>query len=162
MSTIVNTISTSGRISASLNSVLVVGDYKIELAAIDGGCRLTVRCGEEVQTMDIPNGADGGTPTLTVSEIEGGHRVTITNPNGGLQSFDVMDGDVGLPGGGTPGQILTKTEDGQEWQDAPEVPEITVDSAVTENGANAVSGAAVAAYVSAEIAKIADYEGVSF
>ena len=46
-------------------------------------------------------GEDGVSPTVTITEITGGHRVTITDaehPSG--QSFDVMDG-TGGGGGGT-------------------------------------------------------------
>lgn len=43
-------------------------------------------------------GEDGYSPTVTVTEIEGGHRVTITDENGD-HVFDVMDGTGG--GGGT-------------------------------------------------------------
>ena len=37
-------------------------------------------------------GEDGVSPTVSVTEIEGGHRVTITDEEG-AKSFDVMDGD---------------------------------------------------------------------
>lgn len=40
------------------------------------------------------NGSDGYSPTVTVTSITGGHRVTITDKNG-TQSFDVMDGEGG-------------------------------------------------------------------
>lgn len=45
-----------------------------------------------------PAGPDGYSPTVTVTEIEGGHRVTITDEDGD-HVFDVMDGQGG--GGGT-------------------------------------------------------------
>lgn len=45
-------------------------------------------------------GADGFSPVVTVTEISGGHRVTITDKNG-AQSFDVMDGTGGTGGGGS-------------------------------------------------------------
>ena len=44
-------------------------------------------------------GADGVSPTVTITEITGGHRVTITDadhPSG--QTFDVMDGTDGQDG----------------------------------------------------------------
>lgn len=42
-------------------------------------------------------GQDGFSPIITITEITGGHRVTITDENG-TQSFDVMDGkDAILP-----------------------------------------------------------------
>lgn len=43
------------------------------------------------------DGADGVSPTLSVAEITGGHRVTITDVNG-TQTFDVMDGRDGQNG----------------------------------------------------------------
>lgn len=45
-----------------------------------------------------PAGSDGYSPTVTVEEITGGHRVTITDAEGD-HVFDVMDGQGG--GGGT-------------------------------------------------------------
>ena len=51
-----------------------------------------------VNTEIRAEGRDGTSPTVTVTDIEGGHRVTITDedhPQG--QTFDVMDGQ----GGGT-------------------------------------------------------------
>ena len=46
---------------------------------------------------DGVNGTDGVSPTLSVSEITGGHRVTITDVNG-TQTFNVMDGQDGQDG----------------------------------------------------------------
>ena len=43
------------------------------------------------------DGADGVSPTLSVAEITGGHRVSITDVNG-TQTFDVMDGADGKDG----------------------------------------------------------------
>lgn len=46
-----------------------------------------------------PQGEQGTSPTVTISEITGGHKVTITDedhPQG--QSFDVMDGESGDSG----------------------------------------------------------------
>ncbi len=39
-------------------------------------------------------GADGFSPSITVTDITGGHRVTVTDA-GGAKSFDVMDGAAG-------------------------------------------------------------------
>lgn len=44
------------------------------------------------------DGKDGFSPTVVVEEIEGGHKVVITDVNG-EQSFDVMDGEDGAGGG---------------------------------------------------------------
>lgn len=40
-----------------------------------------------------PSGEDGYSPTVTVTEIEGGHRVTITDEVGD-HTFDVLDGEA--------------------------------------------------------------------
>lgn len=53
-------------------------------------------------------GQDGFSPTVTVTDITGGHRVTITDATG-AKSIDVMDGAAGQ--NGSPGQ------DGQDGQD---------------------------------------------
>lgn len=42
-------------------------------------------------------GKDGISPTVTVTAIDGGHRVSITDATG-TQTFDVMDGADGQPG----------------------------------------------------------------
>ena len=43
------------------------------------------------------DGADGVSPTVTVTDITGGHRVTITDADG-TKTVDVMDGADGQPG----------------------------------------------------------------
>lgn len=79
-----------------------------------------------------PAGADGISPTISVTDITGGHRVTITDATG-PHSFDVMDGAAGqtgpqgapgqgVPTGGTAGQVLKKASDADydtEWVDEP-------------------------------------------
>ena len=68
-----------------------------------------------------PDGADGVSPEVTIASITGGHSVTITDadhPSG--QTFNVMDGEdgVGIPSGGTTGQVLKKasnTDYDVEW-----------------------------------------------
>lgn len=46
-------------------------------------------------------GADGFSPVVSITEINGGHRVTITDANG-AKTFDVLDGVDGQ--GGSPGK----------------------------------------------------------
>ena len=55
----------------------------------------------ENSTFTVTNGEDGVSPTITVSEITGGHRITITDKNhpSGL-TVDVMDGQDGGDGRG--------------------------------------------------------------
>ncbi len=45
-----------------------------------------------------PAGADGFSPTVSVTDITGGHRVTVTDADG-PHTFDVMDGEDGTVGG---------------------------------------------------------------
>ena len=53
--------------------------------------------------QDGQPGADGYSPTITVTDITGGHRLTITDKNG-TRTVDVMDGEDGQPGqDGDPG-----------------------------------------------------------
>lgn len=47
----------------------------------------------------LVNGKDGVSPTVTVTDIDGGHRVTITDKDG-EKTFDVMDGRDGEGGAG--------------------------------------------------------------
>jgi hypothetical protein len=65
------------------------------------------------------DGKDGVSPTVTVTAITGGHRVTITDATG-TKTFDVMDG-----------------EDGQSAS-------ITVDSALSTTSTNPIQNKAVA------------------
>ena len=45
-------------------------------------------------TAGLFDGEDGFSPTISIEDIEGGHRVSITDVDGSKQ-FDVMDGDSG-------------------------------------------------------------------
>lgn len=49
---------------------------------------------------DGKDGTDGVSPTVAVTDISGGHQVTITDKNGD-KSFNVMDGKDGTGGGDT-------------------------------------------------------------
>ena len=58
-------------------------------------------------TFSVYNGADGSpgtSPTVAVSDITGGHRITITDKEG-TKTVDVMDGSNGDPG--DPGRGIT-------------------------------------------------------
>ena len=82
---------------------------------------------DPILNFGIPQGVagqDGVSPEVTIASITGGHTVTITDedhPTG--QSFNVMDGQdgapgVGVPSGGTTGQVLKKasgTDFDTEW-----------------------------------------------
>lgn len=74
-------------------------------------------------------GDDGFSPVVTVTTITGGHEVSIEDANS-TQTFDVMDGQegapgVGVPSGGTDGQMLVKdgsTDYATKWQNQPTIP----------------------------------------
>ena len=75
--------------------------------------------GTRLSDLEIPEVKDGVSPTVTVTGITGGHRVTITDATG-TKTFDVMDG-----------------EDGQGAS-------ITVDSALSTTSTNPIQNKAVA------------------
>jgi len=96
------------------------------------------------------NGQDGVSPTVAVSTITGGHRVTVTDGSGD-NAFDVLDGidgqdgqdgapGVGIPSGGTDGQMIVKdgsTDYSTKWANQPTVPvqDVQVNgSSVLSNG----------------------------
>ena len=59
---------------------------------------------------DGTDGADGFSPTLVVTTITGGHRITITDKNGS-QTVDVLDGekgDTGATGNGIASVVLNQ------------------------------------------------------
>lgn len=64
-------------------------------ATLEAGSSATASYADGVLTLGIPRGADGDdgySPTVSVTEITGGHEVSITDAQG-TQTFDVMDGD---------------------------------------------------------------------
>ena len=120
------------------------------ISDITGGHRVTFKWTldngtVQTGTMDVMDGADGQdgapgqdgrdglTPVITVDEITGGHRITIT-VGSDTDTIDVMDGvqgpqgptgpsgqdGVGVPEGGTTGQVLKKKSGSDydtEWAD---------------------------------------------
>ena len=85
--------------AASLSGALstgsvVVNDYAISIATIDGGYRLTITRGSEVQTLDIMDGVGiagiektasvGLTDVYTIALTDGSsYEFTVTNGSGG-------------------------------------------------------------------------------
>lgn len=92
--------SLSGALSAGS---VVVNDYTISIAAIDGGHRLTITRGSEVQTLDIMDGVDGvGISGVEKTESIGNVDVyTITMTDGSNYTFTVTNGSGGGGGGGS-------------------------------------------------------------
>ena len=85
------------------------------------GATISITDAQGTTTAGIENGQDGApgqdgvSPDITVTDITGGHRVTITDAQE-TETFDVMDGadgdpGVGVPAGGTAGQVLSKASD---------------------------------------------------
>ena len=78
-------------------AVLERVDERHVLIAVEPGADMIQRVKADIKAIEeqIENGdfGGGGSPTISVQEIEGGHRVTITNADGTVESFDVMDGE---------------------------------------------------------------------
>lgn len=91
----------------------------VSITPITGGHRVSITDKNGDDSFDVMNGSDGATgpsgkdgqdgaagkdgvsPTVEITEITGGHRITITDATG-EHTFDVMDGEDGS-GGGTGG-----------------------------------------------------------
>ncbi len=98
----------------------ITGGHSVTITDADhpGGQTFNVMDGQDGQDgqdgTDGQDGADGVSPAVTVTDITGGHSVTITDADHpGGQSFNVMDGQTGptgpgVPTGGTKGQMLVK------------------------------------------------------
>lgn len=98
----------SGRISAAKTITGYVGagkailnDYVLSVEKIDGGHRLTITRGSEVQTLDIMDGVDGVgisgiEKTATIDNVD---VYTITMTDGSSYTFTVTNGSGG--GGST-------------------------------------------------------------
>ena len=99
--------SLSGALSAGS---VVVTDYTISIVAIDGGHRLTITRGSEVQTMDVLDGVDGVgiagiEKTATIGNVD---EYTITMTDGSSYTFTVTNGSGG-GGGGADVPIASET-----------------------------------------------------
>lgn len=117
-------------------------------------------------------------PTVDVTAIAGGHRMTVTDING-EHTFDVLDGEdgatgpagPGVPTGGTAGQVLTKssaTDYDTAWT-TPDAADLTGTLPVAHGGTGATTaadaltalGAASAADVDPIGTVVSDSESVS-
>ena len=102
--------------AASLSGALstgsvIVNDYTITMQGIDGGHRLTITRGSEVQTMDIMDGVDGVgiagiEKTATIGNID---EYTITMTDGSSYTFTVTNGSGGGGGGSADVPIASDT-----------------------------------------------------
>lgn len=108
----------SGRISAAKTITGYVGagkaflnDYVLSVEKIDGGHRLTITRGSEVQTMDIMDGVDGVgiagiEKTAAIGNID---EYTITMTDGSSYTFTVTNGSGGSGGGSADVPIASET-----------------------------------------------------
>lgn len=90
---------------------VIVNDYTITMQGIDGGHRLTITRGSEVQTMDIMDGVDGVgiagiEKTATIGNID---EYTITMTDGSSYTFTVTNGSGGGGGGSADVPIASDT-----------------------------------------------------
>lgn len=103
----INAAQLSGTLgAASLSGALstgsvIVNDYTITMQGIDGGHRLTITRGSEVQTMDVLDGVDGVgiagiEKTASIGNID---EYTITMTDGSSYTFTVTNGSGGSGGG---------------------------------------------------------------
>ena len=99
--------------AASLTGALsagsvVVNDYMLSMSEIDGGHRLTITRGSEVQTMDIMDGVDGvGISGIEKTESIGNVDIyTITMTDGSSYTFTVTNGS----GGGSSADVPIASE----------------------------------------------------
>ena len=95
-----------------------LANFSVDINTLPAGSQATVAYSEGVMTFGIPEGEqgpegpegpegeqgpegapgeDGYSPTISVQNITGGHRITITDKNGS-QTVDVMDGEQGQTG----------------------------------------------------------------
>lgn len=81
-------------------------------------------------TGAIEDGVNGVSPTITITDITGGHRLTITDINGS-KTVDVMDGTEGAPG--NPGTNATITEATATVDNTVGTPKVSVTLGGTES-----------------------------
>jgi hypothetical protein len=128
----------------------IAGGHRVTITDVLGTKTLDVMDGEDGKNgsdgEDGKNGRDGKdgvSPTLGITSITGGNRVTITDAQG-TKSFDVMDGKDGKDGtggsgsaGDVSGQIETYLA-----QNAQDIAPLTINlggTVYTYNGSTAVT-----------------------
>ena len=101
----INAAQLSGTISTGS---VIVNDYTITMQGIDGGHRLTITRGSEVQTLDIMDGVGiaGIEKTATIDNVD---EYTITMTDGSSYTFTVTNGSGGSGGGSADVPIASET-----------------------------------------------------
>ena len=137
--------------AASLSGALstgsvIVNDYTITMQGIDGGHRLTITRGSEVQTLDIMDGVGiagiektesiGNVDVYTITMTDGSsYTFTVTNGSGGGGSADVPIASDTVAGIIRVGENLKIDENG--------VLSVDTATAVEEDNTRPVTSAAV-------------------
>lgn len=104
-----------------------LSDFKGVVTSVNGQTGdVTISAINGKDGQDGKDGKDGVSPSVTITAITGGYRVTISDATG-TKSFDVMDG-----------------EDGQDGDSA----SITVDSELSETSENPVQNKVIVAELS--------------
>lgn len=149
----INAAQLSGTLgAASLSGALSTGavvfnDYAIAIAPIDGGHRLTITRGSEVQTMDLLDGVGiaGIEKTATIDNVD---EYTITMTDGSSYTFTVTNGtqgETGVPGvdGGYYTPSVTEAGD-LSWtaskSDMPAVEPVNIKGQQGDTGATGPAG----------------------
>lgn len=119
---------TEGEITAQQGINLTAGRWELKLAGVRGDSRITAG---PVQFEVMPFGtSEGELPDITLTQYEQllakigdlDDLVTVkTDLVSAINEAALSGGGEGgdLPGGGTPGQVLTRTEAGCAWRDLP-------------------------------------------
>ena len=128
----------------------ILNDYTLGVEDIDGGHRLTITRGSEVQTMDVLDGVDGVgiagiEKTATIDNVD---EYTITMTDGSSYTFTVTNGtqgETGVPGvdGGYYTPSVTEAGD-LSWtaskSDMPAVEPVNMRGAQGDSGAAGPAG----------------------
>lgn len=120
---------TDGEITAAQGINLTAGRWELKLSGIKGDSRVTAG---PVQFDVLPFGAtDGELPDISLTQYEqllakigDMDELTTADKNTLVAAINEAaqsggSGGGGLPAGGTPGQVLTRTANGSAWKDLP-------------------------------------------
>lgn len=102
-----------------------------EISRISGNVQNTIDT-IEATGVTVPEGANSDNLPSLAQALANTKQDKLTGAEGQVVGFDsqgnaiAQDAPSGLPSGGTPGQLLSKTESGTEWVDKPTSASTTV------------------------------------
>lgn len=103
---------------------LSVGSVTTGIEGSDAEVTITGTAPNQTMSLVIPRGDKGDAATITVgtvTQVAAGQPATVTNSGtsaAAVLNFEIPNA-VGVPTGGTAGQIVRKTASGTEWADMP-------------------------------------------